>query len=158
MKRLTILLSISVAGFAQDPWKVGGRIGVRQDGAKMVPTAAITAECQLLDKLTWRTDFEAQFRDLSNTSEFALQVPSHLLWHPVGTRATIDPYIGPGASFGLGFDHQAMIGMNGVAGFTVHPKAQQAFGIEWRWSWPDLTRNAQGRWDAALTGNWEVKF
>ena len=158
MKFVAILLSVAVAAWAQNPWKLGGRIGMRQDGAKLVPTAAITAECQIQDHLTWRTDFEAQFRDLANTSEFALQIPSHLLWHPMGNQAKFDPYTGPGVSLGMDFDRKAMMGINGVAGFTVRPVQQQAFGIEWRWSWPDLIRGTAGRWDAALTGTWEMKF
>jgi len=156
--RSIAFLSLATCTLAQEPWKVGGRVGMRQDGSRLVPTAAITAECQVLDRVTWRTDFEAQFRDLANTSEFALQVPTHLLWHPLGTRALFDPYAGPGASFGLDYDRNAMGGLNAVGGFTVHPRQQQSFGIEGRWSWPDLTRTANGRWDVALTGNWEVKF
>lgn len=158
MKTIAILAAVCAAGWAQDPWKVGGRIGVRQSGSKMVPTAAVTAEYQLGDQLTWRTDLEAQLRDLSNPGEYALQVPTHMLWHPLGTKRVFDPYAGPGASFGMDFAKNAMFGCNGVIGFTIHPSQQQAFGIEWRWSWPDLTRNLNGRWDAGLTGNWEVKF
>ncbi len=158
MRLAIFLLTIPVLVRAGDPWKVGGRVGMRQDGSKLVPTAAITAEYLLGDKLSWRTDFEAQFRDLSKMDEVAMQVPTHLLWHPVGVKAKFDPYVGPGASFGLDFERKAMLGLNGTAGFTVRPNANQAFGMEWRWSWPDLTRNVKGRWDAALTGNWELKF
>ena len=129
MKTIAILAVVCTAGWAQDPWKVGGRVGVRQNGGKLVPTAAVTAEYQLADKLTWRTDFEAQFRDLSNTTDYALQVPTHLLWHPLGTKAVFDPYAGPGASFGLDFEKNAMLGCNGAFGFTVHPRQNQAFGI-----------------------------
>ena len=154
---LPLVLAVSGA-MAQEPWKVGGRIGMRQDGSRLVPTAAITAEYQVMDRLTWRTDLEAQFRDLSNTSDFALQVPTHLLWHPLGNQALFDPYAGPGASFGMDFDRNIQLGANGLVGFTIHPRQQQAFGLEWRWSWPDLTRSTRGRWDAALTGNWEVRF
>lgn len=156
--RLVFASALAVCSWAQEPWKVGGRVGMRQDGSRLVPTAAITAEYQVMDRLTWRTDLEAQFRDLTNMSDFALQVPTHLLWHPLGTQAFFDPYAGPGASFGLDFDHNAMCGVNAVGGFTVHPRQQQAFGLEGRWSWPDLTRTFKGRWDIALTGNWEVKF
>lgn len=141
-----------------DRWNVGGRIGMRQDGSKLVPTAAVTAEYLLYDRISWRTDIEAQSRDLAKSDEFALQIPTHLLLHPAGTKAKLDPYFGPGASFGMDFDGKAMVGLNGVAGFTIHPKADQAFGMEWRWGWPDLTRNTKGRWDAALTGNWEMRF
>lgn len=158
MRSTLLLLAIPFVARAGDPWKVGGRVGMRQDGSKVVPTAAITAEYLLHDKLSWRTDFEAQFRDLSKMDEVAMQVPTHLLWHPAGSRAKFDPYVGPGASFGLDFDQNAMLGLNGTAGFTIRPNANQAFGMEWRWSWPDLTRNTKGRWDAALTGNWELKF
>lgn len=156
--RFAIFLGLAVAAVAQDPWKLGGRVGVRQEGTRLVPTAAITAEYQLSDRLTWRTDLEAQFRDLANTGDFALQIPTHLLWHPLGTQSIFDPYAGPGASLGLDFGQKAICGLNGVGGFTIHPRQQQAFGIEWRWSWPDLIRSTNGRWDLALTGNWEVKF
>lgn len=133
-------------------------MGVRQNGNVLVPTAAITAECLLGDRLSWRTDFEAQFRDASNTQDFALQVPTHLLWHPLGTKNGFDPYTGPGAMVGLDTRNKATAGLNGVVGFNVRPRGQQAFGIEWRWNWPDLTRNTRGRWDVALVGNWEVKI
>jgi hypothetical protein len=153
-----ILLAGAVCAFAQGPWKIGGRVGMRQEGSLLVPTAAITAEYQVMDRLTWRTDFEAQFKDLTNMDDFALHVPTHLLWHPLGTQAVFDPYAGPGASFGLDFDRNAMLGLNAVVGFTVRPRQQQAFGLEGRWSHPDLTRTTKGRWDVALTGNWEVRF
>jgi len=152
------LLAIFVTAGAQGPWQVGGRVGVRQNGNVLIPTAAITAECVLNDRLTWRTDFEAQFRDASHTDDFVVQVPTHLLWHPLGTRAGFDPYTGPGASVGWDTRSKATAGVNGVVGFNIRPRGQQAFGIEWRWNWPDLTRNTRGRWDAALTGNWEVKI
>lgn len=157
-RRSVHLLALVACAAAQDPWKVGGRVGMRQEGSRLVPTAAITAEYQVMDYLTWRTDFEAQFKDLANMNDFALQVPTHLLWHPLGTRALFDPYAGPGASFGIDFDRNAMCGLNAVAGFTVRPRQQQAFGLEGRWSLPDLTRTTKGRWDVALTGNWEVRF
>ncbi len=156
--RWLVLVLVVSGALAQEPWKVGGRVGVRQDGSRLVPTAAVTAEYQMLDRLTWRTDLEAQFRDLSNTSEFALQMPTHLLWHPLGNQAFFDPYAGPGTSFGMDFDRNVRFGVNGLAGFTIHPQQQQSFGLEWRWSWPDLTRSTRGQWDAALTGNWEVRF
>lgn len=156
--RTIVLAALAASAAAQEPWKVGGRVGMRQGGSSLVPTAAITAEYQVLNRLTWRTDFEAQFRDLTNTSDFALQVPTHLLWHPLGAQSLFDPYAGPGASFGLDFERNAMCGLNAVGGFTVHPRQQQSFGLEARWSWPDLTRTAKGRWDVALTGNWEVRF
>jgi hypothetical protein len=158
LKIVLPVLVLASAGVAGNPWKIGGRVGVRQNGNILIPTAAITAEYVLSDRLTWRTDFEAEFRDASHTDDFILQVPTHLLWHPLGTKAGFDPYTGPGVSVGMDSRTKATVGLNGVVGFMVRPRGQQAFGIEWRWNWPDLTRNTRGRWDAALVGNWEVKI
>lgn len=150
-----LLLGLAVA--AQD-WTLGGKVGVVQRGDKMVPNAAVSAECRLGDRLSWRTDLGAQFPDASDLGQATLQVPTNLLFHPLAKRGSFDPYLGPGANYSLDPDRRSLVGANVLVGFLVSPAKAQAFGLEWRWSWPDLVHSVRGQNSLALVGRWETQF
>ena len=148
---------LGVAAAAEN-WTLGGKVGLVQRGDKIVPTAAITADCRLNDRLTWRTDLGAQFADASDLGHATIQVPTNLLFHPLARRGPFDPYLGPGLNYSLNSDRHSQVGANTLVGFLVSPAKSQAFGLEWRWSWPDLVHSTQGQNSLALVGKWETRF
>lgn len=146
--------SLALAG----KWTYGGRVGASQNGNTIVPSFAVSAQYSMNKYLTWRTDLEASFRDVSKMDEFALSVPTQLLVHPLGSDALFDPYVGPGLSVSMDFDRQVAAGAHAVAGLSIHPRKGQTFGLEARWGWPDLVHGEPSAWALALTGNWSAKF
>lgn len=153
---LALLLSLSVAHAGK--WTYGGRVGLSQNGSTVVPAAAVSAEYAINTRLSWRTDLELKFRDITRLDTFALTVPTQLLWHPLGNKATFDPYVGPGVSIALDFERKFTAGTHAVAGFSIRPRNGQVFGLEAKWGWPDVFRTDAPAWGLALTGNWNVNF
>lgn len=153
---LALLLPLSVAHAGK--WTYGGRVGLSQNGSTVVPAAAVSAEYAINSMLSWRTDLELKFRDITRLDTFALSVPTQLLWHPLGSRKLFDPYVGPGVSVALDFDRKFTAGTHAVAGFSIRPRNGQVFGLEAKWGWPDVFRTEAPAWGLALTGNWNAKF
>lgn len=154
---LGVLLAWAGACLAGE-WTVGGRAGAVLENGKFVPSAAVTADYSLSNILTWRTDFDVRVKDANDLSRSEFQVPSNLLVHPLTTRRSFDPYLGPGVSASSTAEGTLGAGANLVAGFLVHPARSAAFGAEWRWGWPDLVRNAKTQHSVSLVGNWETRF
>lgn len=147
------LLLASTSCFA-GKWTYGARVGMTQNGSTFVPTAAMTAEYTINKYLSWRTDAEVRFSSITRLDSLALSVPTQLLWHPLGSSAVFDPYLGPGLSASLGFDRTLTAGAHAVGGFSVHPRRGQTFGLEAKWGIPDLVRDRKPSLGLALTGNW----
>lgn len=155
---LGALLLLPLAASAGGRWTYGGRVGLSQNGSTVVPAAALTAEYAISNQLSWRTDLELKFRDISRLDTFALSVPTQLLWHPMGTGSFFDPYAGPGVSVSLDFDRKFTAGTHAVGGFSIHPRNGQTFGLEAKWGWQDVFRTRAPTWAMALTGNWNYQF
>lgn len=139
-------------------WTFGGRAGATLQNGKFVPSVAATADCQISDVFSWRTDFDIRVPDANDMSRINFQVPSNVLFHPLSARKVFDPYAGPGLTLSSSSTGDLLFGMNAVGGFLIHPARQQAFGAEWRWSWPDPIHTARGQLSMALVGRWETKF
>lgn len=154
----TLALALASTASAGSRWTYGGRVGMTQNGSRFVPTAALSAEYAMGKMLSWRTDVELSFKDVSRMDSFAISVPTQLLLHPLGNDAVFDPYVGPGLSVAVNFDREVAAGAHGVVGFSVRPRKGQAFGLEGKWGWPDLVNGADPTWAMALTGNWSMKF
>ena len=150
-------LLLGVAAGAQN-WTLGGKVGLVQRGDKFVPSVALTADCRLNDRLTWRTDFGAQFTDASDLGHATIHVPTNLLFHPLAGRGAFDPYLGPGLNYSLDPNRNSLVGANTLVGFMISPAKSQAFGLEWRWSWLDLVHSTSGQNSLALVGRWETQF
>ena len=131
---------------------------MNQNGNTIVPTAALSAEYTMNKYLSWRTDLEMSFKDVSKMDDFALSVPTQLLVHPLGNTAVFDPYLGPSLSVSMDFDRNVSAGSQAVVGFSIHPRKAQSFGIEGRWGWTDMVNGTDPTWAMALTGNWNAKF
>jgi hypothetical protein len=152
------LLLILAAVVSAGNWNVGGRAGAVLQGGRFVPSVAITADYTVSDHLSWRTDFDATLVDANDLSRSTYQIPSNVLYHPVGSDAKFDPYLGPGVSLFSNGSGTFGAGANALAGFQIHPARQQAFGIEWRWGWPDLVHGTRTQLSVALVGKWETSF
>ena len=161
MLRSLLALSLAILPATALPaggWTFGGRAGATLQNGKFVPSVAATADYQLSDIFSWRTDFDVRIPDANDMSRINFQVPTNLVLHPLSGRKTFDPYAGPGLTLSSSSTGDLLFGLNAVGGFLIHPARQQAFGVEGRWSWPDPIHTARGQLSIALVGRWETKF
>lgn len=139
-------------------WTVRGKIGVTESNNDVGMQGGVIAEYALSNMLSWRTDLNFRFPDLSNMDIMQLNVPTNLLLYPLGSSATFCPYVGPGLNFVLPLNDDFQAGFNGVVGMQMKLPNRPTFGLEGRYTVPDFGKPAVGGWEVALTGSWNVEF
>jgi hypothetical protein len=156
---ILILLAAVIPLSARGTWELGGKVSVVQGSGSPRLQAVVTAEYRLMEYLSWRTDMEALFSDLSRSSTFDLTIPSNLLWYPLGHSYKIEPYTGPGLSYTYTSGANSYFGCNYLAGVRFRPEKRSTFGIECKYAVRDITRWSDSQSIAfGLTGSWEFAF
>ncbi len=157
-----LLLAVSLAAAAVPTragnWTFSGKVGVTQKSNDVGLQGGIIAEYKLSSMLSWRTDLDFVFADLSDLSLFKLSVPTNLLLYPMGTQAVVVPYVGPGLNIVVPYNEDLAAGFNGVFGVRFQLPKKPVFGLEGRYTVPDAADPQVGDFAVALTGTWQLQF
>jgi len=166
---LLILLAVVIAeaatarkpaltGTRLGKWTISGKVGVTESGSDVGVQGGIAAEYAISKMLSWRTDLNFLFPDLSEMEKVKMNVPSNILAYPFGNTAVFCPYLGPGINVVVPYNSDLQMGVNGVFGAQVRLPGKPVFGMEARYTMPDYTDAKEGDWEVALTGSWQLEF
>jgi hypothetical protein len=139
-------------------WNFSGKIGVTESGSDVGMQGGLIAEYSMSTRLSWRTDLNFVFADLSDMEQVTLSVPSNLLYYPLGNNAVFCPYLGPGLNAVLPVNDDFTAGFNGIVGTKFKLTGKPVFGIEGRYTVPDFGTPEDGNFEVALTGSWQLEF
>lgn len=154
-----LTVSLNAAVSTSGKWKVSGKVGVTGgSGSDVGLQGGILAEYAISSRLSWRTDLNFWFPDLTQMDKVRMNVPSNILWYPLGSQAAFCPYLGPGINVVVPLNTDFSAGFNGVLGAAFQLPKKPRFGIEARYTVPDVTVASKGGWELALTGSWQVEF
>ena len=138
-------------------WTFGGRAGATQVNGVLRTELALSAEYDISDALTWRTDLSFLFLDAQDQGIFDVTVPTNMVLWPAGRQARLRPYLGPGANFTYSHLKTASAGVNALAGLQWVNANKSTFGIEGKYLIPNLgAPTPKGQFSLALTGTFQI--
>jgi len=162
---ILLLLMVTISsGYARrryrsGNWDVGGNVAVVPQGEALRLKAAVYGEYSLMALLSWRTDIELIFQDLTQSGEFDISIPSNLLFYPLQHQYAIEPYMGPGLVYTYTYSGDHFLGCNVLGGVKYYYRKGQAIGIEARYTVVDLLNwTATDNFAVGLIGKWELEF
>ncbi len=154
---LTLTGTAGATNFENGSWTFGGRVGATQIDGTLRTEAALNAEYNVSNMLTWRTDASMIFLDASHEGKYDIVIPTNLLFWPAGRRSAFRPYIGPGANFTYTHDGESKFGANILGGLQLVTNGNTAFGIEAKYLFPDLgSGDSKGHFSLSLTGAFQM--